>query len=98
MASVSADAAANIAVVLTRPTESAEARRLHWQAQALRANLKCRDGRADGRSDGSSLRASILAEALSEQPERIALQHRLAAITAVCVNSATANRVRGRLP
>ena len=93
VASGSADAATRVAAALARPTQSTEARRLHWQAQALRASMECRDGRADG----GSLRTAVLAEALREEPEQVALQHRLAAITTGCVTVA-ATRPRNRLP
>jgi serine/threonine-protein kinase len=93
VATGAADATALVATLLAKAGKSAEARHLHWQAQALRASLSCRAGPGEG----AALRAGVLAEALREEPERIALQHRLAAITSGCATS-PATRVRDRLP
>ena len=69
-----------ISAALARPIDSNEGQQLHWQAQALRAAYDCRNGNAAG----PALRSNLLAEAQRLAPERIALQRRLAAITAIC--------------
>jgi serine/threonine-protein kinase len=93
VATGSGDAAMPVSALLAQSVDSADSRRLRWQALGLRAVMECRQGLADG----PSLRAAVLAEASREEPERTTLQRRLATITAACANS-SATRARNRLP
>ena len=80
-----------MAALLARPTDSTEGRRVHWQAQALRAESDCRLRH----SEGLMLRARVLAEAAREEPEHIAQLHRLATMSAACKLLAIAGNNRG---
>ena len=80
MATRSTDSSGAITALLARPTDSTEGRRVHWQAQALRAESDCRLRH----SEGLTLRARVLAEAAREEPERLTQLRRLATMSAAC--------------
>ncbi len=86
-----ADAEPQIDALLALPAAGVEERRLHWQAQALRAAFDCQHGRTTGQDS----RLRLLAEAQQQEPERIALWHRLATIASACAPTARRGFNRG---
>jgi hypothetical protein len=56
-------------------------RALRWQADAVRAEWRCRRGEA---ASGRDLRAQVLAEAERLEPERTRLRRRLGEMSAAC--------------
>lgn len=63
------------------PENDPDSRELRWQAQALQADLACRNQQAD---IGAALRAQVLQAAASAEPERIYLHKRLRRLSAAC--------------
>jgi hypothetical protein len=83
VATDAADAAALLESLPQRPRHGNQEtdRALRWQADALRAGWRCRQGDAN---EGRALHAQVLADAQRLAPERARLRRRLAMLGAPC--------------